>query len=560
MMRLIPPKIPSSSPPGEKKLFTKFSIDRRFNDWIAIHSLDIVEHLSNVAGELDFIIINPKSGILCVEVKSHKRIICKNNEWYYGDNIKPGKNPFKQIKDSSFSLRNYVIGKYHEFEKIPWWHIVIFPNCKFIYDSPSWEPWMVIDRDGCKNLYNSLSVSFNKSVDHISSKSKIKNSLVFSEGDLTRLLNILRPEFETDKLTETIGAKRKRELKKFTEEQYEALDNMQENNRIFFKGSAGTGKTFLALEAAKRTAKSGKKVLLLCYNKALSEWIKDEINNFKKIDIYNIDSLLLKLCDNPDLLDQPNRNDEYFWNFTLTNAALSSKKMEALSGSYDQIIIDEAQDLLKAPYLDLIDQLLIGGLKSGKWIIFGDFSNQSIFSSNISNKFFITLNQFEKYLGGNYAKYLLTKNCRNIKQIGDFYESFVQLEPGYNSYLRSNLYGAKGAELISVSSNSQRVSITIQLVKKILNEDENKKIAILSIYKDDFLDKVKDKLDDHNLNFCNDIRLFQQGSIFIGTVQSFKGLEADSVILRKGQKMNTPEDLNLFYVGCSRARDDLYVF
>ena len=39
---------------------------------------------------------------------------------------------------------------------------------------------------------------------------------------------------------------------------------------------AGTGKTFLAMEAAKKTSKSGKKVALICFNRLLREWMSSQ--------------------------------------------------------------------------------------------------------------------------------------------------------------------------------------------------------------------------------------------------------------------------------------------
>jgi len=58
---------------------------------------------------------------------------------------------------------------------------------------------------------------------------------------------------------------------------------------------------------------------------------------------------------------------------------------------YDEIIIDEAQDLLRDKYLDVIDLILKGGLSAGRWRMFGDFEKQAIFSaSNLSLEEFKT--------------------------------------------------------------------------------------------------------------------------------------------------------------------------
>jgi superfamily I DNA/RNA helicase len=335
---------------------------------------------------------------------------------------------------------------------------------------------------------------------------------------------------------------------------------MQENRRVFFKGSAGTGKTFLAIESARRCANLGKKLLLLCYNKGLCDWIRKEVGQEPSIHVYNIDSFLIKLCDDPNLLESSKDLDSNFWNITLPNKALESNGLRTNINKYDQVILDEAQDLLKPTYLEVIDQVLKEGLRSGNWVIFGDFINQSIFSSYSNNKYFITLEQFEEYLNHSFAKYTLTKNCRNIQQVGDYYESIVKLNPGYNSYLRNNIYGSIGAEVIHTPSLTDKLNVTLQIIKKSISDIEKLNIAILSIYDDEYLAKTEDNLMSLDIDINTDIvKYLNKGGIYLGTVQSFKGLEADTVVLRSSNGFLEPEDLNLFYVGCSRARDNLYV-
>ena len=68
-------------------------------------------------------------------------------------------------------------------------------------------------------------------------------------------------------------------LKRFTSEQLKALDSMRENPRVVFNGPAGTGKTLLAIEAARRSISDGCRTLFLCYNKHISEWVKSQFSD-----------------------------------------------------------------------------------------------------------------------------------------------------------------------------------------------------------------------------------------------------------------------------------------
>ena len=45
---------------------------------------------------------------------------------------------------------------------------------------------------------------------------------------------------------------------------------------------------------------------------------------------------------------------------------------------FDYLIVDEAQNLCDEMFLNLQNALLEGGLKDGRWIMFGDFTNQNI--------------------------------------------------------------------------------------------------------------------------------------------------------------------------------------
>jgi hypothetical protein len=65
-----------------------------------------------------------------------------------------------------------------------------------------------------------------------------------------------------------------------TQEQYHVLDGLSENDRVLVRGGAGTGKTLLAIEEARRQARGGRRVVLFCFNRQLAAFlagtVKDE--------------------------------------------------------------------------------------------------------------------------------------------------------------------------------------------------------------------------------------------------------------------------------------------
>ena len=85
MARMIPPVIsPDTRSPGEREIFQRLRDDPDTHDWIVLHSLDVAAHRRQVVGEIDFGVIVPGKGVLCLEVKAHTRIRCEDGLWYFG--------------------------------------------------------------------------------------------------------------------------------------------------------------------------------------------------------------------------------------------------------------------------------------------------------------------------------------------------------------------------------------------------------------------------------------------------------------------------------------------
>lgn len=98
MAKMLPAKIYSDTKsPGEKEIFRRLEHDPATKDWIVLHSLDIPEHVKQVSGEVDFLILVPEKGILCLEVKALTTIRRENGVWYYGTKLTSDhRGPFKQ--------------------------------------------------------------------------------------------------------------------------------------------------------------------------------------------------------------------------------------------------------------------------------------------------------------------------------------------------------------------------------------------------------------------------------------------------------------------------------
>ena len=195
-----------------------------------------------------------------------------------------------------------------------------------------------------------------------------------------RLVQLMRGDFDAVSSMKDAVEQTEQTIKALTEEQYAVLDSLEDNDRILVNGLAGTGKTVLALEAARRACQTGASVLLLCFNKLLGEWINGEVSGIPSseggaIRAVHIHGLMREIVGHT----VPIGDGRDYWQKELPEQALLRLWENENAKKFDVLIVDEAQDILRAEYLDVMSELLVGGLAGGKWLIFGDFKNQAIY-------------------------------------------------------------------------------------------------------------------------------------------------------------------------------------
>lgn len=365
---MIPPSFDHNcSSPGEREIFHRLQEDPSTRDWIVLHSLDIAEHHKQIAGEIDFVVIIPRLGVLCLEVKAHHQIKRLNGLWYFGNKTKGEvRGPFKQASDAKYSLRSKLIKRNSNLSNIVFWSAVIFPYLEFKVapeSSVEWHDWEVIDslkfrRNSIGHILESVLVNARKYL--ITSQNAPwfnAANIEPSEQQCKTIMEELRPNFEFFESPKQSIARQNEDIRYFTKEQCRALDTMERNKRVVFQGPAGTGKTLLAIEAARRSTQRGKKVLLLCYNRLLCDWLTEQTESYSGTTTKTLHQYMIELT-GYNSSDEPN-----FWQELLPEKAVEHllQATETVS-PFDEIIIDESQDLLYEPYLDVIDLSLKGAV------------------------------------------------------------------------------------------------------------------------------------------------------------------------------------------------------
>lgn len=286
MARLIPPHYTEEiKSTGEKRIFDLLRHDPVTADWVCLHSLGLAQHVKRVYGEIDFVIFVPNEGVFCLEVKSGK-VVRKEGIWTYtsryGDVSTSTVGPFRQARDGMFSLLEAIrkqFGQHHRFSRLLYGFGVMFPHISFTQNDPEIEPWQVYDIDSRRQPVSRYILAIARKT-----RRRVQTQLWYDDqasrpsfSDIQMLVDFLRGDFERIAKPSELIHETEQQILRLTEEQYRCLDQLQDNARCLFEGGAGTGKTLLALEFSRREALSGRKVLLVCFNKLLGQWLASKI-------------------------------------------------------------------------------------------------------------------------------------------------------------------------------------------------------------------------------------------------------------------------------------------
>lgn len=561
MAKMIPSVIsPEVKSTAEKRIFKWFRDASGTEDWIVLHSLGISNHNRVIHGETDFFVMIPYMGIFAIEVKGG-RVTRKDGIWTYTDkdgNIgKKERGPFDQAWDGIFSIINDVKSKldstHRYLERIFFGIGVMLPDVEYTTVGCDEEQWQVFDcNDGC-NVREYMHRVFIGACDKwkkLNGEDVPLNKLPTIE-DINYIASLLRGDFDRAVAISAQIRYVEEELIRLTNEQYRCIDQLDDNKRCLIEGGAGTGKTLLALEEAKKAVASGMKVAIFCYNKNLGDWF---VNYFREMPaslrpayvgtFHRYMSMLSQMAGVRPAFPSREDNADTFFSEDLpigTSMALNQLQNER----FDKIIVDEAQDLITKRYLEVFDKCLSGGLVRGKWTLFGDFSQQAIYSVDLNGN--DMKNMLEEMTS--FIRFKLTINCRNTKTICDE----ISLVTGYPapSEVWSNLNGLPVQYLTYVNRVEEKERL-VNTIRMLLDSNvPPKKICILSplIRENSIVSEIEEYdiadykiFDDNRLSFC--------------TISAFKGLENSVIIL---VDIESIANKNLMYVALSRARAALYV-
>jgi len=503
-------------------------------------------------GETDFVICHPDFGYVCIEVKGggvgfdsetgtwfsidrHKQKHSINNPINQGlkakYSIRAKLNEQKRWKD--LALTNVLVG-----------HAVFFPDVgnAFALSRPDMPQELIGTSDSLENISSWVDTVF------AYWGAKTSNITPLGKRGLDVFHEIFARSFEALPLTSILLAEQEQKRLILTKDQIRILDLLRSRRRVAISGGAGTGKTVLALEKARRLAAEGFKTLLTCYNRQLADHLRNICEGIPNLDVMSFHQLCYQRVDRAnrvsgrDLLAEakityPGAN---VFEVQLPNALGYS--LEVLPERYDAIVCDEGQDFREEFWVPL--ELLLTDLDSSPLYVFFD-DNQNIYAR--AGTFPIQDEAFP-----------LTTNCRNTIPIHEAaYKGYqgLPVTPPEND-------GEEIQFICAQNTRQQAAKINSNIVDLITQQGVSPgDIVVLlgdAYHKADYYAELK------ALPLPRGSMWLEEGersesTVLIDTIQRFKGLESPVVFLWGLDDIDLAKAKELLYIGISRAKSLLVV-
>lgn len=325
--------MPPHSPESEKKVYGAIA-DALPAGWYAWHSIKLRSQEGEDA-EADFVISaagSPASipSILILEVKGGS-ISKKDGQWFQN-----GKLMRRVPRDQAIRSRVALLSKFksHGITAPPIGEAVVFPDQD--YEAPPTQG----DLEGL--VLGARELPYLKEFLPDLVRKAIPSHFYRSPGEgWIRMLHDLWCECWPSKLNLSFQARtRLQERVKLDDAQFKILSTAKENDLVLVHGRAGTGKTLIAIELARKEAESGNKVLVLTFTEALGFELAKELPS-PNITVSSIGRFALERLRKKGF-DKPEKPEPEFWDGITKRAAKSKSLWKACA--WDTVIIDEAQD------------------------------------------------------------------------------------------------------------------------------------------------------------------------------------------------------------------------
>ncbi|NEK87621.1 ATP-binding domain-containing protein [Blastococcus saxobsidens] len=317
-----------------------------------------------------------------------------------------------------------------------------------------------------------------------------------------------------------------------TKDQAKVLDLLASYDRVEIRGGAGSGKTWLAVEKARRLAADGQRVALMCYSRGLAEFLKRRVETLPKRQrpayVGTFHNLGIGWGVEPGSDD-----DSGYWEERLPNAMVELAAALPEGERFDAIVIDEGQDFAQSWWDAVVAALREPA--TGCLYVFSD-EGQRIFARQ--GRPTVDLMPIP-----------LNENLRNTKQIAG---TFSSLAPE-----QMRIRGQAGVPVRFVQCAAEdAVDAADDVADGLLEKGwPPESVALLTTHRRHPV-QVERQAEGQDAYWAT---YWQDDDVFYGHVLGFKGLERPAVVLAVNGFRDEARAKEMLYVALSRARDLLVV-
>ena len=477
--------------------------------------------------EIDIVVAFEGAGVVVVEVKG-SRVWCEDGRWWIERHGQPKPiDPVGQAREGQYALRDWVTGSPQWGSRAPvrWGHAVVLPYTSVDDDFALVDArrWQVAGSQDLPRLADFLRA--------VVADQETGRRLLDAD-DVWALVESLRGRGLAQR--DLIGQAEERgdQVERLSAEQAVILDAARLLPRVEVRGGAGSGKTWLAVEQARRLSRSGRRVALTCYSRGLAAWLQRRVASFPRKErpayVGTFHNLGVE-WGAPTGSD----DDSGFWEVELPRLMVELGAAQPPGRLFDAVVVDEAQD-----FADLWWPAALAALRdedTGGLYVFSD-EGQRVFSR----------------FGGPPAglvPLVLDHNLRNTRQIA---QSFSTLTP-----IRMRLGEVDGPEVRLVECRPQEaLGVADDMVDALLDDGWRPQDVALLSTGSRHPEQVQRQASGQDRYWDS---FWDTDQVFYGHVLGFKGLERSAVVLALNEERAAERSRERLYVGLSRARDQLVV-
>lgn len=498
--------------------------------WEVYHSVGWVlrDHAEGADdGEIDFVLCHPERAIVCLEVKGGG-LECRHGEWFrlprHGAKERM-RDPFQQALDHRYDLQRTLDAARPRLGRDTFIvHGLAFPDITVheLVLAPDAPHQIVVDRIELRDVRRAIDQVLGF---HEGSREKRRPP---GEEGARALRDVLAPQQMIRVPLAAAFSEETEKLIQLTQSQAALLSQFGRDRRMVVTGCAGSGKTVLAVEQAKRRVAAGRSVGYVCFNRGLRDHLRER-EGASGVQFHTFHGLCTQLArragiELPSHVGVP--PPEYFAT-ELPTALVDASSV--LGAQFQDLVIDEAQDLTD-DYLAALMCTLVDEDDALVWLFLDD--NQNVFDVELS-------------VPRDFRPFDLNINCRNTQAI---HREVVQY---YRGALTPISRGPEGRDVEVIDADDQPAAVA-QVVERLCGPDEvpPQDIVILSSHA---VDKSKVGLQPPS-GFVYSAEGAPLGNcIRFASIRGFKGLEAPVIVLCEMEDLDARTADHQRYVGMSRA-------